>query len=148
MMIVLGITVAVIILLITTLAVLRRRKKCASCSLISESKVPEPVKEATDKPVVNTVNAAMTAAKVVAPKAKEATVVTTKNISALPQDSILRRHYFTHLCIMLEALVPPRPAESVLRRHYDMMIAVKIVQCLTDINAKEQLICDYEQINA
>jgi hypothetical protein len=126
MMIVLGITVALIILLITTLIILRKRKKCASCSLISESKTPEPVKQ----------------------QKKEAAVAPAENIGALPQDSILRRHYFTHLCSMLEALVPPRPTESVLCRHYDMMIVIKIAQCLNDKSATEQLICDYEQLSA
>ncbi|HEY8098715.1 MAG TPA: hypothetical protein VIE65_21825, partial [Methylobacter sp.] len=66
----------------------------------------------------------------------------------LPQDSILRRHYFTHLCTMLEALVPPRPTESVLCRHYDMMIVTKLAQCLNDKNVAEQLSCDYEKLNA
>ncbi len=151
-----------IVLLIAILFVLRRRKKCPSCSpkekLISEVKSPEPVKprpetKSADKPVVKAEPAAVilqtTAAKVVAPQAKEAAVTPAEsNSSALPQDSILRRHYFTHLCTMLEALVPPRPTESVLCRHYDMMIVTKIAQCLNDKNATEQLICDYEKLSA
>ncbi len=144
MMIVLGITVALIILLITTLIILRKRKQCASCSskntLISESKTPEPVKlqekRVADKPVVSA-EPVTAAAQTVAPA---------ENISALPQDSLLRRHYFTHLCAMLEAQVPPRPTESVLCRHYDTMIVARIAQCLNDKNATEQLICDYEKL--
>jgi len=160
------IVAAFIVLLIAILFVLRRRKKCESCSsketLIRESKTSEPVKpqqetKAADKPVANAeaarVSPQITAAKVVAPpakpQAKEAVVAPAESIiSALPQDSILRRHYFTHLCTMLEALVPPRPTESVLCRHYDMMIVSKIVQCLSDKNATEQLICDYEKLGA
>ncbi len=155
MMIVLGITVALIILLITTLVILRRRKKCASCSpketLISESKAPEPTNLQEKKPVANAepaaANSPITTANVVAEQVKETAVAPAENISALPQDSILRRHYFTHLCTMLEAIAPPRPTESVLCRHYDMMIVTKIAQCLGDINATEQLICDYENLS-
>ncbi len=160
------IVAALIILLIAILFVLRKRKQRSSCSsketLTSKPKSPEPVKprpeiKAADKPVVKAeaagVSPQITAAKVVAPpakpQAKEAVVAPAeKSSSVLPQDSILRRHYFTHLCTMLEALVPPRPTESVLCRHYDMMIVSKIVQCLSDKNATEQLICDYEKLRA
>lgn len=163
------IVAALIVLLIAMLFVSRKRKQrssCSSCSsketLISESKATELVKprpeiKAADKPVVKAepvaVNPQITAAKVVAPpakpQAKEAVASPAENNSSvLPQDSILRRHYFSHLCTMLEALVPPRPTESVLCRHYDMMIVSKIVQCLSDKNATEQLICEYEKLNA
>lgn len=156
MMIEIGITVALIILLITILIVLRKRKKCTSCApkerLVSESKAPEQVKPQQEtktaaKPVVNSelvaASARITAAQIVQP----AVVQADENSSPLPQDSILRRHYFTHLCSMIEALAPPRPTESVLRRHYDMMIVSKIVQCLNDKKATEQLICDYEKLS-
>lgn len=161
MMIVLEITVALIILLITTLVILRRRKKCASCTpketLISESKAPEPAKpqqetKTADKSVVNdefaAVNPKISTAKVIAPQAKAPVSPAENSSSVLPQDSILRRHYFTHLCAMIEALVPLRPTESVLCRHYDMMIVTKIAQCLSDKKAVEQLIYEYEQLNA
>jgi len=161
MMIVLGITVALIILLITTLVILRRREKCASCTpketLISKSKAPESVKpqqetKTADKSIVNdeptAMNPKISAAKVIAPQAKAAVAPAENSSSVLPQDSILRRHYFTHLCAMIEALVPPRPTESVLCRHYDMMIVTKIAQCLSDKKALEQLFYDHEQLNA
>lgn len=160
----LEIVAILIVLLIAIFFVLKRRKKCSSCSpketLISEAKAPKPAKQqetkAADKPVVKAepaaVNPQIAAAKVAAPptkpQANETTIAPAEyNSSTLPEDSILRRHHFTHLCTMLEALVPPRPTESVLCRHYDMMIVTKIVQCLTDKNVAEQLICDYEKLS-
>lgn len=160
----LEIVAIVIVPLIAIFFVLKRRKKCASCSpketLISEAKAPKPAKpqetKAADKPVVKAepaaVNPQIPAAKVVAPpakpQAKEATIAPAEYSIILPEDSILRRHHFTHLCSMIEALVPPRPTESVLCRHYDMMIVTKLAECLTDKNAAEQLVCDYEKLNA
>lgn len=65
----------------------------------------------------------------------------------IPQDSILRRHYLTHVLTMIEALVPTRPTDAVLCRHYDAMIVTKIERCLNDKQALEQLVCDYENLN-
>jgi len=163
MMIVLGITIVLIVLLITTLIVLKKRKKCSSCSpkeaLTSKAKAQEPVKpqpeiKLADKPKVKAeptaVTPQITDVKIVAPSVKSAAATTPAktNSCSLPQDSILRRHYFTHLCAMIETLVPPRPTDSVLCRHYDTMIVVKIAQCLSDKGAMEQLICDYESLSA
>lgn len=162
MMIVLGITAVVIVLLITTLIVLKKRKKCSSCSpkeaLISNAKVQEPVElqpeiKLADKPKVKAeptvVNPQITDVEIIAPPVKSAVPTPVKtNCCCLPQDSILKRHYFTHLCTMIETLAPPRPTEHVLRRHYDTMIVVKIAQCLSDKGTMEQLICDYEKLSA
>ena len=38
-----------------------------------------------------------------------------------PEDSILRRHYFTQLCALAEASLPPRPTDSVLKRHWQAL---------------------------
>jgi hypothetical protein len=62
----------------------------------------------------------------------------------LPQDSILRRHYLTHLRTMIESLNGPRPTDSSLSRHYDSLITTEIAQCLSDQNAIGRLICHYE----
>jgi hypothetical protein len=40
----------------------------------------------------------------------------------LPEDSMLRRHYLTHLRALVESRMPPRPTDFTLRRHYDSMI--------------------------
>ncbi len=65
------------------------------------------------------------------------------NYQNLPQDSMLRRHYLTHLRAMIEALHTPCPTDSALKRHYDSIIAVELEQCLNDQGAVEQLICKY-----
>ena len=62
----------------------------------------------------------------------------------LPQDSMLRRHYLTHIRAMIESLKGPRPTDSSLRRHYDSLITTEIAQCLSDQNAIRLLICHYE----
>jgi hypothetical protein len=71
-------------------------------------------------------------------------VSTPENNCLLPQDSILRRHYLAHLCNMLESLAPVRPTDSVLARHYDAMLATKLMHCLNNEKALEQLLNDYE----
>lgn len=78
------------------------------------------------------------------PQEQEAEICLPKKNSSLPQDSILRRHYLTHLCTMIEALAPPRPTDSVLCRHYETMISAKIAQCLSNEKEMEQLISAYE----
>jgi hypothetical protein len=164
----LGIVAVLIVLLIPILIILKRRKKCPSCSsketLISEPKFPEPEKQQPEiKPVEKSVvsakptvvNPQITDATVIsspdpkpiddiAPSAKPEAVTPTEDNSSFPQDSILRRHFMTHLCTMLESVVPPRPTDSVLRRHYDAMIVTRIDQCLNDKKAMEQLLYAYE----
>ncbi len=82
-----------------------------------------------------------------APQADENPISDSTYNSSFPQDSILRRHYLTHVFTMIEALVPTRPTDAVLCRHYDAMIATKIDQCLNDKQALEQLVYDYENLN-
>lgn len=138
----------------------------------SESIVPEQVKQqpetkSVDEPVVNestSVNPQIidtTVAASVEPEptnqpvnieppakqqTKETAVSPAENTtsSLLPQDSVLKRHYLAHVCMMIESLVPSRPTDSVLCRHYDAMIAAEIDQCLNDKTAMEQLTHDYE----
>lgn len=43
----------------------------------------------------------------------------------LPEDSMLRRHYLTHLQAEKRPYVPSRPTDSMLRRHYDSMLATQ-----------------------
>ncbi|MDD5320496.1 MAG: hypothetical protein PHD43_07770 [Methylococcales bacterium] len=63
----------------------------------------------------------------------------------LPQDSMLRRHYLTHLYAMVESLKFPRPTDSALSRHYDATIIAEMEQCLSDEAAMERLVCNYEE---
>jgi hypothetical protein len=93
----------------------------------SEIKPQSSVTHSSHKPVAATIEAS-----------------TTGNNSLLPQDSILRRHYLTHLCNIVESLAPQRPTDSVLSRHYDAMLVAKLVQCSTNEKALAQLFHDYE----
>lgn len=98
---------------------------------------PEPIRTPTSK--------IETPAK---PQVKEATSsVKTGNIE-FPEDSVLKRHFFSHLCTMIEELAPQCPTDSVLRRHYYTMLVTRIDQCLNDKKAMERLIYDYENRTA
>jgi len=44
----------------------------------------------------------------------------------LPQDSILRRHFLTHLRSQIESGYPSRPTDSILKRHFDNFIAAEM----------------------
>ncbi|NOQ34855.1 MAG: hypothetical protein GQ569_03065 [Methylococcaceae bacterium] len=63
----------------------------------------------------------------------------------LPEDSMLRRHYLTHLRTMDEALHDSRPTDSTLKRHYDTMIEKEVEQCLDDDTALEKLEGSYQE---
>lgn len=41
----------------------------------------------------------------------------------IPEDSMLRRHYLTHIQARKESRLPARPTDSMLRRHYDSLMA-------------------------
>jgi len=47
--------------------------------------------------------------------------ITRENMTNIPQDSVLKRHYFQNLKANVEASMPPRPTDSTLRRHFDAM---------------------------
>jgi len=165
MKIALGIVSGLIVLLIT-MFILKRRTKCSSCSsketLISKTTEPEKHPTETLEPTV--VNAQITDTTVVFAPAPEPVnkpvsnietsvnpqekAVAENNGSGFPEDSVLRRHYFTHLFAMIEALAPQCPTDSVLSRHYYTMLVTEIDQCLNDKKAMERLIYDYENLSA
>lgn len=64
---------------------------------------------------------------------------------SIPQDSVLRRHYISHIRYMIETITFPRPTDSVLRRHYDHLIASELEACLNDEAHLERLISRYEE---
>ncbi len=41
----------------------------------------------------------------------------------IPEDSMLRRHYLTHIQARTQSRLPGRPTDSMLRRHYDSLMA-------------------------
>ncbi|MBL6987193.1 MAG: hypothetical protein ISR72_09185 [Methylobacter sp.] len=167
--------IAILVLLITIFIVLKNRKKCSSCppkeAQTSKHEDPELNQQVPEtKSVVNaepgTVNSQMADAPVVTPPEPKSTDKPIVNLEPsappqvketvtppiedtsynLPQDSILRRHYLTHVCTMIESLAPVQPTESVLCRHYHTMTFTTLAHCLSNKNAMEQLIADY-QIN-
>ncbi len=64
----------------------------------------------------------------------------------LPQDSMLKRHYLTHLKMMLELIYAPYPTDSALIRHYQTMIAAKIEDCLNNKDKMAFITLNYEII--
>ncbi len=111
--------------------------------------VPAAAVRAPEPATPQTPQAAVVSAPHTKPIAKPQVTQTTaslteKDANLLPQDSVLRRHFLSHLYTMIEALSPPRPTDSVLLRHYDTMMVAKIDQCLNNKQAMEQLIADYE----
>ena len=109
-------------------------KPAAATPVKQEAKPAEPVvapAEKTETPVA-------TAAVVT-----ESQSVSVQNTSLLPQDSMLKRHYLTHVHAMMTAISPARPTEPTLARHYDTQLTADIAQCLSDKVAMEKLIAQY-----
>lgn len=63
--------------------------------------------------------------------------------SHVPSDVILRRHYLTHLSMMLETL-HPQPEDAVLKRHHEQWLTQRIEALVMDPQAVEALEADYE----
>jgi hypothetical protein len=111
-------------------------KPAAATPVKQEAKPAEPVvapAEKTETPVP-----IATPAVVI-----ESQPVSTQDTSLLPQDSMLKRHYLTHVHAMMTAISPARPTEPTLARHYDTQLTADIAQCLSDEAAMEKLIAQY-----
>lgn len=149
----LEIIAAAILLLIATIIILNIRKK--NSEEVSQPKASEQVTQesiANTEPVLKpqpeeapVASAPELEPAIIAiqPTVEQATIFAPENTGSFPQDSILRRHYLTHVINMIESLSPP-PTESVLCRHYTTITAEKIAQCLSSTQAMEQLVADYE----
>ncbi len=53
----------------------------------------------------------------------------------VPQDSMLKRHFVTHLRSLIESKKHPRPTDSMLRRHYDTMVDFELQKQLEDLGS-------------
>ncbi len=162
-----------LVVLLVTMFILKRRKKCSLCSSketsinktnTSDQEKQQPETKPAAKIVVNaeatTANSQITNATVISSPVPESVNKPVTNIetsakpstesssSGFPHDSVLKRHYFHHLCTMIEALAPQCPEDSVLRRHYYAMLISQIDQCLQDTKAMERLANDYEHLSA
>jgi len=54
---------------------------------------------------------------------------------AIPQDSVLRRHFLTQLRFDVEADFPSRPSDSILKRHYEQLIMIKMAARMEELGA-------------
>jgi len=63
----------------------------------------------------------------------------------LPQESVLRRHFVTHLRTILETIHTPHPTESVLRRHREQLISSQVDECLQDQAKLQRLFERYDE---
>lgn len=63
------------------------------------------------------------------------TVAAQKKTAVLPEDSVLKRHFLTHLRAEIEAEFFPRPSDSILQRHYDAMVAAELKSRLATMTA-------------
>jgi hypothetical protein len=156
---------ATVLLLIIILIFMIRKRISKEAKLKKGKKFPEQAKQAKEnkaanKPIVNT---QAKKEPLPEPQVKEplfpepdnkliaepqtnvaVTLAPKDRHDNLPQDSMLRRHYLSHLRAIIESLKPLRPTDSSLSRHYDTMIIAEIEQCVSDKGAIERLICNYE----
>lgn len=63
----------------------------------------------------------------------------------IPQESVLRRHFVTHLRTILETIHTPHPTESVLRRHREQLISSQVEECLQDQAKLQSLFERYDE---
>jgi len=82
-----------------------------------------------------------------APPAQQpkAAVAAARRPPFIPQESVLRRHYLTHVRYMAETVTFPRPTESVLRRHYEQLIGSLVDACLGDGAEMDKLLRRYDE---
>ena len=117
-------------------------KPAAATPVKQEAKLAEKVIAPAETLVVQ-------AAEEAAPTSETPAVVTesqpvsTQDNSLLPQDSMLKRHYLTHVHAMMTAISPARPTEPTLARHYDTQLTADIAECLSDEGAMKKLIAQY-----
>ena len=55
--------------------------------------------------------------------------------SAVPQDSVLRRHFMARITTEIESELPAKPSDSVLKRHYEATVAHKLQQYLARLQS-------------
>jgi hypothetical protein len=58
----------------------------------------------------------------------------------VPEDSVLRRHFLSHVQNQLLAGAPDRPTDSVLSRHYDQWLAAQLDSCVNDAGKLKALL--------
>ena len=112
--------------------------------------IPEesPVAKATEAARPPVAQESVPTTKIVVPDVIQhasPTVAVAKSSHKIPQESVLRRHYLTHVRYMIETVSSPRPTECVLRRHYEHSIARQLDDCLNDGAKMESLVKRYDE---
>jgi len=72
-------------------------------------------------------------------------IAATAPLPHIPQESVLKRHYLTHIRYMIESTIFPRPTESVLRRHYEQLVGSIQEACVNDAAELDKLIRRYDE---
>lgn len=116
-------------------------KKAAAADSAPKATAPQPAPSTPVRAPVATpvapVAAAVTATPVV--------VTAAPKRPHIPQESVLRRHYLTHIRYMIEATTFPRPTESVLRRHYEQLVSSIFDACVEDAAELDKLLHRYDE---
>lgn len=131
--------VAVLLIILVVYLLLRKSKKRGTVAKDEAADVPEaPAKATAPEPQPK---ASANAMRVDVPKAS----VAISPRPAIPEDSVLRRHYISHIKYMIETITFPCPTDSVLRRHYEHLISSRLEECLSDEAQMNKLILCYEE---
>ena len=85
----------------------------------AQVRVSEPVASSELKSAQNSTDAEVQRPVVNQADVRAQAVTQAAETPKIPEDSVLRRHYFANEAAKEEALHDPYPADSVLRRHYD-----------------------------
>ncbi|MGZ8224436.1 MAG: hypothetical protein ACXWTK_10280 [Methylobacter sp.] len=96
-----------------------------------------PVAERVANPVAEVIPEVVTIVEtvVIQTKAENEYYQQPEKKQKIPQDSVLRRHYLTHLRTEIESGLAPCPTDSVLRRHYDHLIDTEMKKHMAELDA-------------
>ncbi len=152
----------IIILLIATAVFLKTQKKASDDAVKQTPKAAEtttqqqePEVAAVEPKIEVETDAAEGVQPVIAPQNEAPVVIApvinpvepelqasqvAPNYSLLPEDSVLRRHYFSQIQALLEESLPTKPSDATLRRHYEAILAEKLEQVLNDKHLLDQLL--------
>lgn len=83
-------------------------------------------KSATTDAKPASVKEAPVAVKPAPVSAKKSVEVKASPKLAIPEDSVLKRHFLAQLQSEIEATLFPRPTEATLQRHYDTLVAAEV----------------------
>lgn len=109
-------------------SMLRRHYLTNLDAIIASATTPETKTVSEEPQPIAVKEEAPTIIEPVVVKTETVVAVTTPpdQASKIPQDSMLRRHYRSHLSAQIQANLPARPTDATLRRHYDAMLESEV----------------------